>query len=128
MLRHVVYEGLRTRRMRPTWLFYSAHSKSERAFDTELQALAAASGGVVRLVRLLSDTFNTVAGEDYEQQGRVDMNLLSTVLPFNDYDFYLCGPAGFMQSAHDGLRGLNIADGRIHAEAFGPASLPAIGG
>ncbi|MDP9809298.1 ferredoxin-NADP reductase/predicted pyridoxine 5'-phosphate oxidase superfamily flavin-nucleotide-binding protein [Rhizobium tibeticum] len=123
MLRHVVYEGLRTRRIRPTWLVYSAHSKSERAFDTELQALAAASGGVVRLVRLLSDTSDTVAGEDYEQQGRVDMNLLSTVLPFNDYDFYLCGPVGFMQSVHDGLRGLNIADNRIHAEAFGSASL-----
>ncbi len=123
MLRHVVYEGLRTRRIRPTWLFYSAHSKSERAFDTELQALAAASGGVVKLVRLLSDTSDATAGEDYERQGRVDMNLLSTVLPFNDYDFYLCGPAGFMQSVYDGLRGLNIADDRIHAEAFGPAAL-----
>ena len=123
MLRHVVYEGLRTRRIRPTWLIYSAHNKSERAFDTELQALAAASGGVVKLVRLLSDTSDSVAGEDYEQQGRVDMTLLSRVLPFNDYDFYLCGPAGFMQSVYDGLRGLNVADGRIHAEAFGSASL-----
>ncbi|MBB4169626.1 pyridoxamine 5'-phosphate oxidase family protein [Rhizobium sp. BK538] len=123
MLRHVVYEGLRTRRIRPTWLIYSARNKSERAFDTELQALAEASGGVVKLVRLLSDTSDTVAGEGYEQQGRVDMILLNRVLPFNDYDFYLCGPTGFMQSVYDGLRGLNIADGRIHAEAFGPASL-----
>jgi ferredoxin len=28
-----------------------------------------------------------------------------------------------MQGLYDGLRGLNIADKRIHAEAFGPASL-----
>jgi hypothetical protein len=28
-----------------------------------------------------------------------------------------------MQSIYDGLRGLNVADARIHAEAFGPASL-----
>ena len=27
-----------------------------------------------------------------------------------------------MQSIHDGLRDLNVADTRIHAEAFGPAS------
>lgn len=26
MLRHLVFEGLRTRRVRPTWLFYSARS------------------------------------------------------------------------------------------------------
>ena len=46
-------------------------------------------------------------------------------LPFNDYDFYLCGPAAFMQSIYDGLRALNIADARIHAEAFGPSALDA---
>ncbi|MBV5324362.1 MAG: FAD-binding oxidoreductase, partial [Rhodospirillaceae bacterium] len=28
-----------------------------------------------------------------------------------------------MQAVYDGLRGLNISDTRIHAEAFGPASL-----
>jgi ferredoxin len=51
------------------------------------------------------------------------MALLSAVLPFNDYDFYLCGPPTFMQSVYDGLRGLSIADRRIHAEAFGAAAL-----
>ena len=37
-------------------------------------------------------------------------------------DFYLCGPTEFMQSLYDGLRALNVADDRIHAEAFGPSS------
>ena len=123
MLRHLVYEGLRTRRIRPTWLVYSAHSKAERAFDHEIQSLVTASDGVVRLVRLLGDASDAVAGEDYEKQGRIDMALLSAVLPFNDYDFYLCGPPTFMQSVYDGLRGLSIADRRIHAEAFGAAAL-----
>ncbi|MEI9988089.1 MAG: hypothetical protein WDN69_36285 [Aliidongia sp.] len=35
MLRHIVYEGLRTRRFRPTWLLYAARSKADRAFDTD---------------------------------------------------------------------------------------------
>ncbi|MFK0330760.1 pyridoxamine 5'-phosphate oxidase family protein [Rhizobium sp. NPDC090275] len=128
MLRHVVYEGFRKRGMRPVWLFYSAHSKAERAFDDEIGALVAASGGAVRLVRLLGDVSGAVEGRDYEAQGRIDMALLRAVLPFNDYDFYLCGPPGFMQSVYDGLRGLNIADGRIHAEAFGVASVARSGG
>lgn len=123
MLRHVVYEGQRKRRMRPTWLVYSAHGKAERAFDDEIGSLVAASGGAVRLVRLLSDVSGATIGEDYDLQGRIDMGLLSAVLPFNDYDFYLCGPPSFMQSVYDGLRGLNIDDTRIHAEAFGVASI-----
>ncbi len=51
------------------------------------------------------------------------MPLLKTHLPFGDYDFYLCGPPSYMQSTYDGLRGLNVPDNRIHAEAFGPSSL-----
>jgi hypothetical protein len=72
-------------------------------------------------VRVLSDP--SAAPADFDYAGRVDMKLLSAVLPFGDYDFYLCGPTGFIQSIHDGLRGLNIAEERIHAEAFGPSEL-----
>jgi hypothetical protein len=122
MLRHVVYEGQRTRKTRPTWLIYAARSKAERAFDRELHELADRIG-TVRVVRVLSDPTDAIEGEDYDKAGRIDLALLRETLPFDDYDFYLCGPAPFMQSLYDGLRGLNVADARIHAEAFGPASL-----
>ncbi|MBB6249472.1 hypothetical protein FHS74_000005 [Nitrospirillum iridis] len=123
MLRHVVYEGLRTRGIRPTTLFHAARSKAERPFDAELAELTATANGAVRVVRVLSDVTDAQPGVDYEAAGRIDMALLGRFLPFNDYDFYLCGPAPFMQALYDGLRGLNIADDRIHAEAFGPSSL-----
>lgn len=55
--------------------------------------------------------------------GRVDIAYLKSVLPFGDYDFYLCGPGTFMQDMYTGLRALNIADDRIRFEAFGPASV-----
>jgi hypothetical protein len=123
MLRHVVYEGMRTRRVRPTTVFYAARSLAERAFDAELAALAAQAGGSVRLVRLLGDPADARLGDDYEAIGRIDMALLRRVLGFDDYDFLMCGPPPFMQAIYDGLRDLNVADERIHAEAFGPASL-----
>ncbi|MGY3530323.1 FAD-binding oxidoreductase [Bradyrhizobium sp. USDA 4452] len=123
MLRHVVYEGLRTRSIRPTFLFQAAHAKADRAFSGELQQLADAAGGAVRIIRVLSDVDGAEQGVDYDAAGRIDMALLSRILPFNDYDFYLCGPPQFTQSLYDALRGYNIADGRIHAEAFGPSSL-----
>ena len=123
MLRHIVYEGLRKRRIRQTWFFYAARSKAERAFDQEIEALVAAGQGSVHLIRVLSNPDGATEGKDYDVAGRIDMAMLSAKLPFNDYDFYLCGPGSFMQGVYDGLRGLNIADGRIHAEAFGPSGL-----
>jgi ferredoxin-NADP reductase/predicted pyridoxine 5'-phosphate oxidase superfamily flavin-nucleotide-binding protein len=122
MLRHIIYEGQRTRITRPTWLFYAARSKQERAFDGELKTLQADAGLALRVVRTLADRTGA-ASCDFESTGRIDIDLLKSHLPFDDYDFFLCGPAAFMQSIYDGLRNLNVSDVRIHAESFGPASL-----
>lgn len=125
MLRHLVHEGTRaggTGHIRPTWLFQAARSVQERAFDTELMGLVASTRGAARLIRFLGAP-ETASPETYDRAGRIDVAALTEILPFNDYDFYLCGPPPFMQGLYDGLRGLNIADARIHAEAFGPASL-----
>ncbi len=123
MLRHLVFEGSQTRHKRQTWLLYGARTLAERAFDKEIAELIWQSGGSVRQVRTLTQVDGAVLGEDYDVAGRIDVALLRATLPFDDYDFYLCGPAAFMQAQYDSLRGLNIADGRIHAEGFGPASL-----
>ncbi|MBN3763724.1 pyridoxamine 5'-phosphate oxidase family protein [Burkholderia sp. Ac-20365] len=123
MLRHVVYEGLRKRRVRPTWFFHSARSLKERAFSREIERLAMSANGAVNVIRALSDTDGAREGKDFDVEGRIDVALLCDTLPFNDYDFYLCGPGAFMQSMYDGLRDLNVADNRIHAEAFGPSGL-----
>ncbi|MDR3380808.1 2Fe-2S iron-sulfur cluster-binding protein [Cupriavidus basilensis] len=123
MLRQIVYEGLRKRRVRPTWFFHSARTVAERAFSKELATLTESAGGAVELVRLLSDPKDATRVKDYDVSGRIDIDLLRARLPLDDYDFYLCGPTAFMQSLYDGLRALNIADSRIHAEAFGASSL-----
>ncbi|MEQ8392730.1 MAG: pyridoxamine 5'-phosphate oxidase family protein [Thalassospira sp.] len=123
MLRHVVYEGLRTRSFRPTWLFYAARNINDQAFNNELIELVNAAQGNIRIVRILTDPTEAEPRKNYEASGHIDMNLLRSLLPFDDFDFYLCGPPPFMQALYDGLRGLNISNARIHAEAFGPASL-----
>jgi uncharacterized protein len=123
MLRHIVYEGQRRQRMRPVILFQAARSKLERPFDRELAELVEAAQGAVRWIRVLSDPGGAGEGIDYDAPGRIDMALLTRFLPFNDYDFYLCGPPLFTQALYDGLRNYSIADRRIYAETFGPSSL-----
>jgi len=56
-------------------------------------------------------------------QGPLTIDVLKTLLPFDDHEFFLCGPPDFMQALYDGLRDLGVRDARIQAEAFGPASI-----
>ncbi|MET7245882.1 pyridoxamine 5'-phosphate oxidase family protein [Methylobacterium sp. EM32] len=123
MLRHLVHEGLARGDIRPATLVQAARNRDEMAFGRELANLAAASGGRIGIVRVLSDPGEAVAEVDYEEAGRIDAALLARVLPPGDADVYLCGPPAFTQALYDALRGLDVADDRIHAEAFGPSSL-----
>lgn len=124
MLRHVVFEGLRTRTTRQTWLIHTARNRAERAFDGEIDALVAAAQGAVRVVRIVSRPGpDERTGRDHDGVGRLTADTFRQILHFGDYDFYLCGPGGFMQDLYDGLRDLSVTDARIHAEAFGPSAL-----
>lgn len=122
MLHDVVQSGERTRYRRPVWLFRSSRTSYERAFDREISEMVARSEGTVQDVRVIGAQDVDDVGL-FDAAGRIDMPLLKAYLPFGDYDFYICGPSSFMQAMYDGLRELNIADTRIHAEAFGPSGL-----
>jgi ferredoxin-NADP reductase len=122
MVRHVVFERERTRHARSTVVVYAARNEADRAFDAELTALAKRSDGAVQLVRTL-DAPTGLRGVTHEMTDRVNGALLQRLLPIGTYDFYLCGPPGFMRSVYRDLRDLDVLDERIHMEAFGPASV-----
>ncbi|VVO07957.1 pyridoxamine 5'-phosphate oxidase family protein [Pseudomonas fluorescens] len=127
MLREVVYQGLRTRHIRPTWFFQSSRTLADQPFRPELDHLLDGAGDAVRVLRLLSQPEPEAReGEDFDLSGRIDTALLKTILEVEDYDqldFVLCGPGSFTQGLYDNLRELDIRDARIHAETFGPSTL-----
>lgn len=87
MLRHLVYEGRRKQRMRPTYFIQSARNKAERPFVRELDALLAASQGACKMVRVLSQPEDAELGFDYDVAGRIDMALLSRCCPLTTTTF-----------------------------------------
>lgn len=127
MVREVVYQGLRTRRIRPTWFFQSSRTLADQPFRPELDRLLDGLGDSVHVTRLLSQPEpDAYEGEDFDLTGRIDADLMKTVLEVEDYDqvdFVLCGPGSFTQGMYDSLRSLDIRDARIHAETFGPSTL-----
>lgn len=120
MLRHAVSEGKRTRHTRKATFVHSARDAASRPFLDETRRLEALADGAVRVVSCLTQA---EPGDDRDLDGRLDADALRALLPLDDYDFYLCGPAPFMQAMYDALRSLGVRDARLHAEAFGPSAL-----
>jgi uncharacterized protein len=118
--RHVVTEGFRNRRTRPLHLIQVARSEDLRAFGDELQALVLRAKGAMKLQVVLDEGDGAPEGA---LKGPLTMELLKSLLPFDDHEFFLCGPPAFMQALYDGLLDLGVRDARIQAEAFGPSSL-----
>lgn len=127
MMREVVYQGLRTRSIRPTWFFQSSRTLADQPFRSEVERLLEGLGDSVRVLRLLSQPEpDAREGEDFDLTGRLDAERLQTLLEVEDYDqvdFVLCGPGSFTQGLYDTLRDLDVRDARIHAETFGPSTL-----
>lgn len=120
MARHVAQEGLRTRVTRPLTVVHAARSAAERAFADDFRRLQAETGGRIRYLSVLAQP---EPGDAFDAEGRIDAGLLRRVLALDDYDFFLCGPGGFMQAQYAALRSLGVRDARIFAETFGPSAL-----
>ncbi|MFJ2985687.1 MULTISPECIES: pyridoxamine 5'-phosphate oxidase family protein [unclassified Pseudomonas] len=117
-------EQLATRPGRRIYLFHGARSLADLPFQQELASLRQQVGDGLHVHRCLSQPEATAAlGQDYEHRGRLGIDQVKATLALDDYDFYLCGPASFTQDVYEGLRGVNVPDRRIHAEAFGPSTL-----
>ena len=101
------------------FFFHGARSDHERPFSAHLKDVGS------RYPSVSMHLFDSAASESADgiTQGRVNIAALKRALPFDDYDFYLCGPEQFMRDLYEGLRALNVADERIRFEAFGPASV-----
>ena len=115
--------GLANQPGREFWLFYGVRNGRELVMKPHLDALAAAHPNF-HLWLCFSDPLpEDKFGRDYQNRGRVDVNLLRMQLPIRPYHFFICGPAPMMESLVHALEVWGVPDTRIHFEAFGPASI-----
>lgn len=129
MLNHLLGgpAGRRRAPHRRVWFFHAARNGDEHPFKAHIRALAAAHPEhLTAHVRYSAPRPADRPGVDYDGAGRIDRTTLQALLPLDDYDVYLCGPAGFMTAMRDTLESLGVRTERIQTEAFGPAArLPA---
>jgi ferredoxin-NADP reductase len=88
-----------------------------------VRSLAAEHDNVHLHVRYSRPGPGDVEGNNHDGIGHVTVDILKELLPPAAYDFYLCGPTPFMKTLYNGLLDWGVAEGRIHYEFFGPASV-----
>lgn len=123
MANHIINEGQRTRNFRRTTFVHGARNGQAHAFAGHIRRLAGEHDAFSAHIRYSHPGDGDRLGETHDSEGHVDIALLKSILPFDDHEFYLCGPPPFMQALHDGLIGLGVREERIHYESFGPATV-----
>lgn len=104
---------------RQVWFIHGSKNSEVHAFGDYVRSLANDWPCLRTHVRYSRPLDSDIEGKDYDSVGRIDVDLLKSLLSLDDYEFYLCGPTPFMGSVFDGLKSLNVSDERIHYEFFG---------
>lgn len=108
---------------RAVWFIHGVRNGREHAMGEHVRDTVRDNKNINTHIRYSAPSPDDVDGRDYDSTGHVDITLLKQVLPFDDYEFYLCGPPPFMKSLYCGLISFGVAEARIHYEFFGPASV-----
>ena len=104
---------------RPIWFVHGASNGDVHAFGDHVHKLAEKFSCVTTHFRYSDPNDTDIKGKNFDSEGRVDIELIKTLLPLDDYEFYVCGPTPFMESLYGGLKDLGISDEQIHYEFFG---------
>jgi ferredoxin-NADP reductase/MOSC domain-containing protein YiiM len=107
------------RSQREVWWIYGARNRASHPFLEEARAaLKELSRGRSYVVYSRPE-----AGDqpqlDFDASGHLDVVLLKKIGMPRDADFYLCGPASFLQSMREGLREWGVSPENVHMEIFG---------
>ena len=119
MLNHIVANGAK----KPVWFIHGVRNGDEHAFGAHVRGLAETHANVHAHIAYLEPGPGDVEGRDYDSAGVISMELLQSLVPGKDGDFYLCGPPPFMKVLFNGLLDWGVAESRIYYEFFGPATV-----
>jgi nitric oxide dioxygenase len=109
-----------------TWIQGARDSKT-RAFKKEIDELAAKKSNLHTVYFSSSPKEGEVQGQDYDNKGRVDLDIIDKEKLFADNDrtlYYTCGPERFMLDVEAKLKTFGVPAERVHMELFGTGGVP----
>jgi ferredoxin-NADP reductase/MOSC domain-containing protein YiiM len=104
---------------RPVWWIYGARNGLDHPFAREVRDLLVNLPQARSHVRYSRPEATDQLGVGFDAADRLNVAALEKLGVPRESDFYLCGPAGFLEDFTTGLGGWGVARDRVHTEIFG---------
>jgi ferredoxin len=108
--------------VREVWWIHGARDGVHHSFAGEARRLVQSLKLGHSATVYSRPTADDQPGRNYDSDGHISISLLKRLGVPQDADFYLCGPASFLDDLISGLKLWGIAAFHIHAEIFGTVS------
>jgi ferredoxin-NADP reductase/MOSC domain-containing protein YiiM len=105
---------------RQVWWMYGARNGSEHPFAEESRSLIEQLSRGRSYIMYSRPAATDHPEMDFDASGHINVALLDRIGISRNSDFYLCGPASFLQSLREGLRSWGVPGENVHMEIFGP--------
>ena len=105
---------------RPTYFIHAALSGGTHAFREAVSQLAASNANLKVHYRYSEPTADDLAAGRCDSEGFVDGELIESLVPERDADYFFCGPKPFMMNIYHQLLEWGIPGTQVHLEFFGP--------
>lgn len=116
MAKSLVHHGV----LAPIQFVHAIQNSSVHPFSDEVQKMVSDKDFVQTKILYDAPNEGDLENGKCDQVGQVDTSLLRDWTPYQEADYFFCGPKPFMQSVFAGLKELGVDDSRIHYEFFGP--------
>ena len=97
----------------------SLHGKTH-AFADHVREVAAKNPNVIAHMRYSEPSGKDIAVKRFDSTGFIDAELIESLVPGRDCDYFFCGPKPFMTSIYRQLLEWGIPGNQVHFEFFGP--------
>jgi len=107
---------------RQVWWLFGARNRDEHPFAQEARHLLQLLPHSHSSILYSRPTQEDRPGVDFDMIGHLNQTVLKEIGVPRDADFYLCGPAAFMQDLMHELTDWGVTREQMHTELFGPAA------
>jgi len=108
---------------REVWFFLGVRDKTEHVMQEHLEGVARENERVNLRIFYSKPGETDVFNKDYHVKGRVNVENFKSILPSNNFDFYMCAPPPMVKDLRNDLADWGVPKKNIHFEAFGPATV-----
>lgn len=112
---------------REVWFFHSVRNSDDVIMRESSRTIGQENPNIHVVVCYSRPKPGDIAGRDYDEAGRLSIDMFKRLLPSNNFDFYMCGPGAMMETLTPCLLAWGVPENRIHFETFGPSTVKKLG-